>query len=85
MDTGVGNDRPRPQIPLFGHLNTSFLEQLAYACVELPEVDFVINNHIHYDHVGWNTRLVDDAWVPTFPNATYPCCLMSIGPGTSLR
>ena len=23
------------------------------------------------DHVGWNTRLDDGHWVPTFPNATY--------------
>ena len=27
--------------------------------------------HMHVDHVGWNTRLVDDQWVPTFPNARY--------------
>jgi glyoxylase-like metal-dependent hydrolase (beta-lactamase superfamily II) len=23
------------------------------------------------DHVGWNTKLVDGQWVPTFPNARY--------------
>ena len=27
--------------------------------------------HLHADHVGWNTRLEHDIWVPTFPNATY--------------
>lgn len=27
--------------------------------------------HLHVDHVGWNTRLVDGRWVPTFPNAKY--------------
>src|SRR5579863_6302004 len=26
---------------------------------------------MHYDHVGWNTRLEDGRWIPTFPNATY--------------
>jgi glyoxylase-like metal-dependent hydrolase (beta-lactamase superfamily II) len=31
----------------------------------------VVNTHIHSDHVGWNTLLRDDAWVPTFPNARY--------------
>jgi glyoxylase-like metal-dependent hydrolase (beta-lactamase superfamily II) len=37
-----------------------------------PEsVDAVICTHLHVDHVGWNTRLVDGAWVPTFPNAEY--------------
>ena len=27
--------------------------------------------HLHWDHVGWNTRLEDGRWVPTFPNARY--------------
>ncbi len=27
--------------------------------------------HLHADHVGWNTRLVNGRWVPTFPNARY--------------
>ena len=27
--------------------------------------------HLHVDHVGWNTRLIDGRWVPTFPNAKY--------------
>jgi glyoxylase-like metal-dependent hydrolase (beta-lactamase superfamily II) len=26
---------------------------------------------LHPDHVGWNTRLVDGSWVPTFPKAKY--------------
>ena len=35
------------------------------------DVDLVVNTHLHVDHIGWNTRLADGAWVPTFPNATY--------------
>ncbi|MFF0163716.1 MBL fold metallo-hydrolase [Streptomyces sp. NPDC005263] len=35
------------------------------------DVDLVVNAHLHVDHVGWTTRLVDSAWVPTFPNTTY--------------
>lgn len=31
----------------------------------------MVNTHIHYDHVGWNTRLQGESWVPTFPNASY--------------
>jgi len=31
----------------------------------------VINTHLHVDHVGWNTQLIDGEWRPTFPNATY--------------
>jgi glyoxylase-like metal-dependent hydrolase (beta-lactamase superfamily II) len=71
VDTGVGNDRHRPQIPLFDHLATPFLDRLAAAGVRPEEVDFVVNTHIHYDHVGWNTELRNGEWVPTFPNATY--------------
>lgn len=71
VDTGVGNDRERPQVPLFDHLRTDFLDRLGAAGVDLTEVDLVINTHIHYDHVGWNTTLVDGAFVPTFPNARY--------------
>lgn len=29
IDTGVGNDRDRPQIPQFAHLHTDFLDRLA--------------------------------------------------------
>lgn len=37
-----------------------------------PEVvDYVFCTHLHGDHCGWNTRLVDGRWVPTFPNARY--------------
>jgi glyoxylase-like metal-dependent hydrolase (beta-lactamase superfamily II) len=71
VDTGVGNDRRRPQIPLFDHLATDFLDRLAQAGVRPEQVDVVINTHIHYDHVGWNTRLSDGEWTPTFRNATY--------------
>ena len=27
--------------------------------------------HLHVDHVGWNTKLENGRWVPTFPNAKY--------------
>lgn len=71
VDTGAGNDRTRPQVPLFDHLRTDFLDRLARAGVRPADVDVVINTHVHYDHVGWNTRRDGDSWVPTFPNATY--------------
>src|SRR5688500_12391126 len=33
---------------------------------------FVINTHLHFDHVGGNTTRTDDGKIiPTFPNATY--------------
>ena len=71
VDTGAGNGRNRPQIPQFDHLKTPFLENLRRAGVEPEDVDLVVNTHVHYDHVGWNTRWADEEWVPTFPNARY--------------
>jgi glyoxylase-like metal-dependent hydrolase (beta-lactamase superfamily II) len=71
VDTGVGNGRDRPQVPAFAHLNTGYLAGLREAGVEPEDVDVVVNTHIHYDHVGWNTREQDGEWVPTFPRATY--------------
>ena len=35
------------------------------------DIDFVMCTHLHTDHVGWNTRLEDGRWVPTFPKARY--------------
>lgn len=71
VDTGVGNDRDRPQVPPFAHLHTDFLDRLAAVGVDPDDVDTVINTHIHYDHVGWNTTWHGGDFVPTFPNATY--------------
>jgi len=35
------------------------------------DIDYVMCTHLHHDHVGWNTKLRDGTWVPTFPNARY--------------
>lgn len=71
VDTASGNDKERPNKPLFHHLQTDFLAQLERAGVTPESVDYVLLTHLHVDHVGWNTRLVDGQWRPTFPNATY--------------
>jgi len=70
VDTCLGNDKPRG---LVGGkpLATSFLEDLKAAGWARETVDLVLCTHLHVDHVGWNTMLVDGAWVPTFPNARY--------------
>jgi glyoxylase-like metal-dependent hydrolase (beta-lactamase superfamily II) len=71
VDTGVGNDRQRPHMPPLDHLKTAFLAALQSAGVDRNAVDVVVNTHIHSDHVGWNTTLENETWVPTFPNARY--------------
>lgn len=71
IDTGLGNDKSRPAVPAWDHLDSDFLGALARAGVRLEDVDLVVNTHLHVDHVGWNTRWRDGRWEPTFPNATY--------------
>jgi glyoxylase-like metal-dependent hydrolase (beta-lactamase superfamily II) len=69
VDTGIGNDKNR-MVDLFSSLNTDFLDRFSEIW-DPAEVDGVICTHLHVDHVGWNTRLIDGSWVPTFPNAEY--------------
>ena len=71
IDTGIGNGKTRPAVEAWDHLALDYLGNLARAGVQPEDVDLVINTHLHTDHIGWNTRLADGAWVPTFPNATY--------------
>ncbi|MFJ7078556.1 MBL fold metallo-hydrolase [Streptomyces sp. NPDC098781] len=71
IDTGAGNGKYRPYANLWSYMDTDFMRRLARAGVMPRDVDVVVNTHLHNDHVGWNTKLVDRAWVPTFPNATY--------------
>lgn len=70
VDTCVGADRER-QFPVFTHMRTTFLQDLASIGVAPGDVDTVLCTHLHFDHVGWNTHLVNGRWVPTFPNARY--------------
>ena len=70
VDTCIGNDKHR-LAPIFHHIQTSFLDDLAFAGFPPESIDTVLCTHLHLDHVGWNTRLVDGQWVPTFPNARY--------------
>jgi glyoxylase-like metal-dependent hydrolase (beta-lactamase superfamily II) len=71
IDTATGNAKERIKNPIFHHLNTPYLQRLAAAGVQPEDVDFVLHTHLHVDHVGWNTQLVDGRWVPTFPNARH--------------
>lgn len=70
VDGGVGNAKPRPS-PFFDRLDTRALDALAAAGHPPDTIDTVLATHLHLDHVGWFTRLVDDTWVPTFPHARH--------------
>ena len=70
VDTCIGNDKER-HVPNWSHLQTHFLQDLSDAGYPPETIDTVLCTHLHVDHVGWNTMLVDGQWVPTFPNARY--------------
>lgn len=70
VDTCLGNDKPRA-VPDWNERQGAFLEEIAAAGFPRDTVDYVACTHLHPDHVGWNTMLVDGQWVPTFPNARY--------------
>lgn len=73
IDTACGNDKVRshPAFQRFHMLEKPYLDRLADHGIRPDEVTLVINTHLHVDHVGWNTRLEGDRWVPTFPRARY--------------
>ncbi|MCC6531836.1 MAG: MBL fold metallo-hydrolase [Burkholderiales bacterium] len=71
VDACIGNDKERPTRPQFHRMRSGFLADLARAGVKVEDVDYVLCTHLHWDHVGWNTRLEGNRWVPTFPNARY--------------
>jgi hypothetical protein len=71
VDTCCGNDKPRPGREQFNIGKLDYLGQLTALGVKPEEVTHVMCTHLHWDHVGWNTRLLNGQWVPTFPNARY--------------
>jgi glyoxylase-like metal-dependent hydrolase (beta-lactamase superfamily II) len=72
IDACVGNHKPRPARPFWNMLNHDRFEKgLAATGLAADDIDYVMCTHLHGDHVGWNTRLDNGRWVPTFPKARY--------------
>ena len=71
VDTCIGNDKQGRSVPTWNGLSTPYLDLLAAAGYAPETIDTVLCTHLHVDHVGWNTRLVDNRWVPTFAKARY--------------
>ena len=72
IDSCVGNDKPRPTRPFWNQLKSdTYMRGMHAAGLSVDDIDFVMCTHLHVDHVGWNTRLDNGRWVPTFPKARY--------------
>ena len=75
VDTCVGDHKKRRGtiIPSSWNMTAGGVlpSELARVGVQPEDVDYVMCTHLHMDHIGWNTRLVDGRWIPTFPNAKY--------------
>ena len=72
IDSCVGNHKTNDFHPPW-HMkdDDSYLTEMLYAGIALESIDYVLCTHMHSDHIGWNTRLKDGRWVPSFPNAKY--------------
>ena len=72
IDSCIGNDKPRPLRPKWNmKTDDTYMRALKAAGFSVDDIDFVMCTHLHVDHVGWNTRLENGRWVPTFPKARY--------------
>lgn len=72
VDTCIGCDKTNRRFAEWnGRTDTAWLRRLQSAGIEPEAVTHVLCTHLHSDHAGWNTRLIDGRWVPTFPNARY--------------
>jgi len=71
VDTGLGNDKQGRGVQVWNNRDTPFLEMMTEAGFPPDSIDTVLCTHLHVDHVGWNTKLVEGKWVPTFPKARY--------------
>ncbi|HCP00304.1 MAG TPA: MBL fold metallo-hydrolase, partial [Rhodospirillaceae bacterium] len=70
IDTCVGEDKERTHLE-FHMKKWPWMDNLRALGLTPADIDIVMCTHLHPDHVGWNTQLVDGRWVPTFPNAEY--------------
>ncbi|MFS4437304.1 MBL fold metallo-hydrolase [Paracoccaceae bacterium GXU_MW_L88] len=72
VDSCVGNHKTHPKKAIWHQRDSGrFMAALKAADVAPEDVDYVLCTHLHADHIGWNTQLVDGRWVPTFPKARY--------------
>jgi glyoxylase-like metal-dependent hydrolase (beta-lactamase superfamily II) len=72
VETGAGDKWDAKRTDIYAFEGPPRLpETLAARGVPPDKIDIVINTHLHFDHCGWNTRIVKGEAIPVFPNAKY--------------
>ena len=72
VETGAGDKYDAKRRDIYAFEGAPRLPgQIAAHGLGPEQIDIVVNTHLHFDHCGWNTRIVDGVAVPTFPNAKY--------------
>ncbi|MCC7049320.1 MAG: MBL fold metallo-hydrolase [Alphaproteobacteria bacterium] len=72
VDACIGNDKTHPRRPEWHRkADRTWMDALKATGLGVEDIDVVMCTHLHGDHVGWNTRLENGRWVPTFPKARY--------------
>ncbi len=75
VDTGLGNKESERFHNIYGVENegqpTRLEDSIRKAGFEPDDIDIVLNTHLHFDHAGGNTRVVDNDVEPAFPQARY--------------
>jgi glyoxylase-like metal-dependent hydrolase (beta-lactamase superfamily II) len=71
VDTGCGDKGSKAPGAVSTSESGRLIENLAAAGVRPSDIDVVVNTHLHFDHCGGNTTIVDEKLAPTFPNACY--------------
>lgn len=73
VDNGLGDKLNEKKVRQWNleYPNGTLLKNLAKLDIAPEQIDIVLDTHLHADHCGGNTTLVDGKAVPAFPNAEY--------------
>lgn len=73
VDTGIGDKFDEKFTSMYGvQRKRTLLDELGALDVRPEDITHVIMSHMHFDHIGWNTRRnTAGEMVPTFPRAIY--------------
>lgn len=73
IDTGIGDHLEEKFVKIYNvdQSENSLYKSLANLGVKAEDITDVLLTHLHFDHTGGSTTLVNGKWIPAFPNAKY--------------